>query len=137
MLSLSLKDNFDVEYYLAWVPTEYDKEDREIDADYSRTIELIREANIDVVRIDTMIYLDEVKFRKIQYVGRVVWIIREDMDVNNFLEHINFNQENNINVDCISLVLDYRDELKLINKTFKHYSLISCLPWRTIEIFVN
>ena len=137
MLSLSLKDNFDAEYDQAWIPTEYGKEDREIDADYNRTIELIREANIDVVRIDSMIYLDEVKFRKIKHIGRVVWIIREDMEVDNFLEHINFIQEKNINVDCISLVLDYRDELRLRNDTFKHYSLISCLPWRTIEIFVN
>ena len=77
-----------------------DKEDREFDDTKSIWRTYFRNS-LEVTRINIIFYFDKIKFRKIQLVSWIVRIIRDDIDVDNLYE--------NINTDCISLMLDYNN----------------------------
>ena len=136
-LSLCSKDNFDMTYENVWTPLIYSSEDREFDTEYNKVLKMIEDINLNIKQIDSVLSLEEIKFRKINYIKRVIAVLKEDIDPENFKEQINYILDKNILVNKILLAYDFRNGLILKNQTFTHQSILTNLPCKTIEIVVN
>ena len=135
-LSLWINDDFDMTYERAWRILEYTDEDRKIDKEYNRTIELIEDLNIE--SLESFLYLNEIKKRKIKYLDRAILFINENMDPNEFDREIITLEQTDITLNKICWVLSIYDSLNFKKDEFSHIKWFKKeLPWELIEIFAN
>ena len=134
-LPLRVYEDFDITYEDSCKVPNYTAEDRALDEEYNKTLKLIENANVD--RIESFLYINEIKNRNIEMLDRVIWIIGEDMNPDRFSENIDEIKNKNISINTISLVFDSNEALDIRNQNFKHNDLFKNLPWKSIEVFVN
>ena len=76
-LHLSKHDNFNCSYAEACTKIVYDEEDRMIDTEYNRLLEMIEGNEFYIENIESYLYSDEIENRKISYLKRVIFVHRE------------------------------------------------------------
>ena len=77
-LYLSKSDNFDSTYKRIWTRKAYNEEDRKVDAEYNKLIEIINQSHLHIDHINSYLYIDELQSRDILFIDKLVYILDED-----------------------------------------------------------
>ena len=135
--ALSSKDDFNWTYEKACHPIKYYESYREFDLKYNSLIKTLDRLNLNISRIDSFLYLDEFKNRYVGYLGRLIVVISDDMDLNSFKEKINMVNIKNIEINWFSFIFDINSKLNIANQVSPYSVIFEELYCKRIEFFVN
>ena len=93
--------------------------------------------NLNIENIESFMYLNEVRKRKIIKLDRAIWFISENMDANEFSGIIKEIKQKNISINKIWLVVSINETISIENNWFRNINLFKRLPWKLIEVYVN
>ena len=95
-LFLSKKDKFTYTYKEIWLGQEYTEEDRNFDVEHNKTVELIKNLNLNIRNIETYIHIEELMNRTIKRIDRIFFIwFKKDND-KRFKDWMDYIKVNNI-----------------------------------------
>ena len=134
-LPLRVNENFDVSYQDIKIKPKYNEEDRKMDEEYNKTIELVEDMNVEA--IESFLYLKEIKNRNIKHLDRAIWIISERINAKNIQEEVKNIKKLDITIKKLWLIFNSDESFSILKNFFKNRDLFSSLPFNSIEVYIN
>ena len=136
-LSLSFSDDFDKTYFQASEQTIYNENDKKFDIKYNHVIKLIENLDISVRQIESMLQVNEIQNREIEYLERAILIVNDDIIPSLFSSYISSFESKPIVINRLSIIFKEITSIKGSNLIHPHWDIFKQFPWKYIEIYIS
>ena len=135
--ALSESDKFLLTYENAALKQVYKDSDCDLDPLYCKAIDLIQLIDLNVVSLNSYLYLDQINKRKIKYVDKIIVNWNDEINTEDITMSLKYIEDNSIVVNCLILLFDTNYKINIDQDNWIHSKLFNSVQIKSINYYLN